>query len=166
MLEFDAAGKIARGLGAHLEDLGNLVEVKGEIARLLPVGERALYLWGKDTVEAPRQRQKKGQQLSLLDVHDEDGKPPFSPLSQRWKEGVLHDSGKLGETVLDRSHQAMILFDAGRDEALKRFLVEEGVGKDQRFWRLAQALSAHYPPATDEKRWVDGVLARTKGLGF
>jgi len=49
---------------------------------------------------------------------------------------------------------------------LKRFLVEEGVGRDQRFWRLAQALSALYPAEVDEKRWVDGVLAKKKGLGF
>ncbi|MDF5720739.1 MAG: hypothetical protein PUP91_09680 [Rhizonema sp. PD37] len=60
----------------------------------------------------------------------------------------------------------MILFAAGRSEALKRFLVEEGAGTDQRFWRLTQALSALYPNNTDEKRWVDGVLARKKGLGF
>lgn len=60
----------------------------------------------------------------------------------------------------------MILFASGRGEALKRFLVEEGVGRDQRFWRLAQALSALYPTGTDEKRWVDGILARKKGLGF
>jgi len=31
---------------------------------------------------------------------------------------------------------------------------------------LAQALSALYPTHTDEKRWIDGVLARKKGLGF
>ena len=55
---------------------------------------------------------------------------------------------------------------AGRGEALRRFLVEEGVGRDTRFWRLAQALSALYPPGTEEKRWVDGVLGRKKGLGF
>jgi hypothetical protein len=60
----------------------------------------------------------------------------------------------------------MILFAASRGEALKRFLVEEGAGRDQRFWSLAQALSALYPPSTDEKRWVDGVLARKKSLGF
>ena len=60
----------------------------------------------------------------------------------------------------------MILFAAGRSEALKRFLVEDGSGNDQRFWRLAQALSALYPISTDEKRWVDGVLARKKGLEF
>jgi putative DNA methylase len=71
-----------------------------------------------------------------------------------------------GATVLDRIHQSMILFAAGRGEALRRFLVEDGAGRDQRFWRLAQALSALYPSQTDEKRWVDGVLARKKGLGF
>jgi|GEM_PF-1315625 len=47
-----------------------------------------------------------------------------------------------------------------------RFLVEEGVGRNPRFWRLAQVISALYPAGTDEKRWVDGVLAREKGLGL
>jgi putative DNA methylase len=70
------------------------------------------------------------------------------------------------ETVLDRLHQSMILFGAGRGEALKRFLVGDGIGRDDRFWRLAQAFSALYPSSTDEKRWVDGVLARKKSLGF
>ena len=73
---------------------------------------------------------------------------------------------KAGETALDRIHQGMILFAAGRSEALKRFLVEDGAGRDQRFWGLAQALSALYPSQTEEKRWVDGVLARKKSLGF
>jgi hypothetical protein len=39
----------------------------------------------------------------------------------------------------------MILFAAGRGEALKRFVVDDGVGRDGKFWRLAQALSALYP---------------------
>ena len=73
---------------------------------------------------------------------------------------------KPGTTVLDRLHQTMVLFAAGRGEAMKRFLVDEGIGKDARFWKLAQALSALYPAGSDEKRWVDGVLARKKGLGF
>ena len=34
------------------------------------------------------------------------------------------------------------------------------------FWRFAQSLSALYPAGTDESRWVGGVLARKKGLGF
>jgi putative DNA methylase len=60
----------------------------------------------------------------------------------------------------------MILFGAGRSEALKRSIVEEGVGKDARFWKLADSLSKLYPASAAEKRWVDGVLARKKGLGF
>jgi hypothetical protein len=60
----------------------------------------------------------------------------------------------------------MILFAAGRGEAMKRFLVEDGVGKSAAFWKLAQSLSALYPSGGDEKRWVDGVLARKKGLGL
>jgi hypothetical protein len=60
----------------------------------------------------------------------------------------------------------MLLHARSQTALLKPFLLEAGVGKDARFWRLAQALSALYPPHTDEKRWVDGVLARKKGLGF
>ncbi len=60
----------------------------------------------------------------------------------------------------------MLLFARGRSEALKTFLVDEGVGQSDRSWKLANALSALYPVGSDEKRWVDGVLARKKGLGF
>jgi putative DNA methylase len=71
-----------------------------------------------------------------------------------------------GATVLDRLHQAMILFGAQRGERLKRFLVEDGAGKDARIWKLAQSLAVLYPPGTDERRWVEGVLARKNGLGL
>jgi hypothetical protein len=73
---------------------------------------------------------------------------------------------RAGSTVLDRVHQAMILFAAGRGNALKRFLAEDGAGKDARFWKLAQSLSVLYPAGMEMKRWVDGVLARKKSLGF
>ncbi|HRK35982.1 MAG TPA: DUF1156 domain-containing protein, partial [Candidatus Hydrogenedentes bacterium] len=46
-LEYDAARKIAQGLGAHLENLTSLVEVKGDNATLLSVGARTRYLFGK-----------------------------------------------------------------------------------------------------------------------
>lgn len=158
VLEYDAARKIAQGLGAHLEDLASLVEVSGEQARLLPVGERARTLFGKDEGKVVVARKKKEPQMDL-----------FKVLQQAEEGGTTFGETKVerhGETVLDRIHQSMILFAAGRGEALKRFLVEDGVGRDQRFWRLAQALSALYPGHTEEKRWVDGVLARKKGLGF
>ena len=161
-LEFDTARKIAQGLGAHMEDLAGVVEVKGDKARLLPVGERTRYLFGKDQSEAPRRGRKKkvSSQMTfdfareLAKAEEEEG---------GW--GVKGVS-RAGSTTLDRVHQSMILFAAGRNEALKRFVVEEGIGREERFWRLAQALSALYPAHTDEKRWVDGVLARKKGLGF
>ncbi len=163
ILEYDAARKIAQGLGAHLEDLGSLVEISGETARLLPVGERARHLFGKD----------EGKGASRTGLH---GKKKITPQLDLFKILEQADEGgttfgetnieRHGATVLDRIHQSMILFAAGRSEAMKRFLVEDGAGRDQRFWRLAQALSALYPPHTEEKRWVDGVLARKKGLGF
>ena len=157
VLEYDAARKIAQGLGAHLEQLTSLVEIHGERARLLPVAERANHLFGKGEGAAPTKRKGKPKQLSLLEAMGE------SDPEGGWGE---KNTSKVGNTVLDRIHQSLILFAAGRGEALKRFLVEEGVGQDQRFWRLAQSLSALYPKGTDERRWVEGVLARKKGLGF
>jgi adenine-specific DNA methylase len=158
-LEYDAARKIAQGLGAHLEDLEHVVEVKGATARLLSVAERTPYLFGKEDRAAPTTRKKKpkSSQLDLFkqltdDEHDET-----------WEEKTV---SKVGETTLDRVHQSMLLFAANRSEALRRFLIEDGAAQDQRFWRLAQALSALYPKNCDEKRWVDGVLARKKGLGL
>ena len=158
VLEFDAARKIAQGLGAHLESLSSVVEVTGETARLLPVAERAAHLFGEDEGKATPVRKKKKPQLDLfkgLQVAEETA-PTFGD-TEIWR---------VGDTVLDRIHQSMILFAGGRSEALRRFLVDDGAGTDQRFWRLAQALSALYPGNTDEKRWVDGVLARKKGLGL
>jgi hypothetical protein len=164
-LEFDAARKIAQGLGAHLEDLGRVIEIKGDKARLLSVAERTRHLFGNlpagrqgtQAQRAPARRAKKVQQLTL-----------FEELDAAEKDAGWGDVGlpPAGETTLDRVHQAMVLFAAGRGEALKRFLVEEGVGRAATFWKLAQSLSALYPAGTDEKRWVDGVLARKKGLGF
>lgn len=159
-IEFDAARKIAQGLGIHLEKALSVVEVKGDKARLLPVAERTRYLFGKDGESGqPVKRQAKSAQLDLFaELQEvESGVPGTAP------ELAAPEAGK---TALDRVHQAMILFAAGRGEALKRFLVEDGIGKQANLWKLAQALSALYPTGSDEKRWVDGVLARKKGLGL
>jgi hypothetical protein len=125
---------------------------------LLGVGERTRYLFGKDdTPTRTDRRPKKAPQMNM-----------FAELNQ-----AEEDEGRSettapppGATVLDRVHQAMILFATGRGEAMKRFITGPEAGSDPRFWHLAQTLTALYPPATDEKRWVDGVLARKKGLGF
>lgn len=157
-LEYDAARKIAQGLGAHLDVLANLVEIKGDTARLLPVAERTKALFGKEGTESPSAKRKKSAQLSLPGLLEE--------LEQDNSGWTLQNAAKPGSTTLDRLHQAMILFAAGRGEGLRRFLVDDGVGKDQRFWSLAQSLCALYPSGTDERRWSEGVLARKKGLGL
>lgn len=161
-LEFDAARKIAQGLGIHLDKASSVVEVAGETARLLSVAERTKHLFGKEEAEAKGARKPKPRAVQrslfaeLEAVETETGERAWGEVK----------GPKPGSTALDRVHQAMILFAAGRGEALKRFLIEEGVGKEARFWKLAQSLSALYPPGGDEKRWVDGVLARKKGIGF
>ncbi len=143
-LEYDAARKIAQGLGVHLEQCQTLVEVKGDKARMLPVKERAESLFGKSgsataTQSGGKAAKKKATQKSLFEemVAEE-------PASNSATWGDLQGP-TAGSTVLDRVHQSMILFAAGRGELLKRFLVEDGIGKDARFWKLAQSLSALYP---------------------
>lgn len=160
ILEYDAARKIAQGLGVHLEQCETLVEVKGDKARLLPVAERTTYLFGKGTQagSSGTGRRKKVQQKTLFGELDE---------AEAAEAGWTSIKGPPpGTTVLDRVHQAMILFAANRGELLKRFLVDDGVGKDARFWKLADNLNKLYPSGTDERRWVEGVLARKKGLGL
>ncbi|WP_225880346.1 DUF1156 domain-containing protein [Anabaenopsis elenkinii] len=160
-LEYDAARKIAQGLGVKLEQLTRLVEIKGSSARLLPVSERRQYLLASPGSPTPGKTKGKKKQPEQLDL--------LTQMGMTEEEGGEEDTQvlpQIGNTTLDQIHQTMILFAAGRSEALKSFLVDEGVGSDSRFWGLAQALSALYPVSSEEKRWVDGVLARKKGLGF
>ncbi|MDZ4056140.1 MAG: hypothetical protein U1D69_04105 [Polynucleobacter sp.] len=172
ILEYDAARKIAQGLGAHLEQLEHLVEVKGSEARLLAVSERGAYLFGKKTpvVEQPKGKKAKAKskQANIFELFESTDTNSGDALAKGFTADVITSELQvsMGKSVLDRIHQCMILFATGQSDTLRRFLVDEGIGRDERFWRLAQALSALYPQGTDEKRWVDGVLARKKGMGF
>jgi putative DNA methylase len=159
VLEFDTARKIAQGLGVDLEAYPYVVEVHGKKARLLPVAQRAPHLFGKksDTVGSSK-RKPKARQISLFDELEE--------METDELRGEMSAASRLGKTALDRVHQAMILFGTGRSEALTHFLTDEGAQQGARFWKLAQALSALYPAGSDEKRWVDGVMARKKALGL
>ena len=123
-LEYDAARKIAQGLGAHLENLSHLVEIKGNTAMLLSAGARTRYLFGKDAGEAPKGRKKKKSKQLRFDFEGE--LKQIKEESGNWAGDLL---GRAGSTVLDQLHQSMILFGAGRGEALKRFLVDDGIGK-------------------------------------
>nr|MDO8099655.1 DUF1156 domain-containing protein [Candidatus Njordarchaeota archaeon] len=152
-LEYDAARKIAQGIGAHLEELehpGGILEIKGKVATLFFVDQRRQMLFGR---------------LSPKSLGIPKGQTTLSGELASTVEAAAY-ALETGRTTLDRLHQAMLLFCDGRSEALKRFLVDDEVGKDERFWRLAQSLSALYPSDSDEKRWVDGVLGRKKTFGF
>lgn len=157
-LEYDTARLISMGLGASLSELEKIIEVKGDKARLLPVAERTVYLFGSDGLKQQPVKKKKKIQASLFSNVVEEPQAVYE-----MPELKIEQAGK---TVLDRLHQAMLLFATTRTEALKRFLVEDGIGKDERFWKLAQALTALYPKDTDERRWVEAVQTYKKSLGF
>jgi len=153
-LPYDDARLILQALGAHEDRLrrpGGILEVQGNIARLVPVAERRRFLFGQ-TSGGETSRRRRLRQLSIFEKLATEPEPEVSLAP--------------GASTLDRLHQAMILFADGRSEALRRFLVDEGVGRDVQFWRLADALSRLYPMHSQEKRWVDGLLARKKGLGL
>jgi SAM-dependent methyltransferase len=154
VLPYDDARLIFQALGAREEGLkrpGGIVEVKGNMARLLSVAERRKWLFSTEGGEEPPRRHRREESGLFEEVPSE----PETEIAL-----------VLRESTLDRLHQAMLLFADGRSAALRRFLVEEGVGKDNRFWRLADALSRLYPANAPEKRWVDGLLARKKVLGL
>ena len=120
--------------------------MKGDKARLLPVAERTKYLFGKEPVDAPatkKKPRKKDTQLTLF----ESLKEVDADVSAEKPELKAPPPGS---TVLDRVHQAMICSPPAAAKPLKRFLVEEGIGEDARFWKLAQSLSALYPSGIDE----------------
>lgn len=175
-LEYDAARKISQGLGVHLDKAITVVEIKKDKARLFSVKERAQYLFGRQSIIDDSPATKKGEQKGKarqinmfpnLDRQSSLALEDAAPDKKTQQDAPAPEiEFSPGETVLDRLHQSMILFADGRGGALRKLLVEDGVGKDARVWKLAQSLSALYPAGSDEKRWVDGVLARKKGLGF
>ena len=74
VLEFDASRKIAQGLGIHLEKSESIVEVKGDKARLLPVGERTRYLFGKEEALAATARGAAGEIWNVSQVFHPSGR--------------------------------------------------------------------------------------------
>lgn len=189
-MEYDAARKLAQAFGVNLTQLsqgGGIIQVSGNIATLTSVSKREFHLIGQqlslfgensyiyDGSQGRRKdpkatmRSVSGRQLELWDEKETpapDPNQPFLIAPEPDMRTIIEKLKDGGETLLDRLHQAMLLHWRGQTALLGMFLNETGVGTDVRFWRLADALSRLYPVDSDEKRWVDGVLARKKGLGF
>ena len=152
-LEYDTARKIAQGLGVHLDQLAKqdgIVSIKGNVGVLLSVSERKRSLFG----EPKRERKQNDEQLTLSG----------GSVSESEEESGL--SNMPNATTLDLLHRSMILFGEGKSEALKRLLTSDTAGKTDKFWRLANALAALYPKNSEERRWVEGVIARKKMFGL
>jgi putative DNA methylase len=192
-MEYDTARKIAQGLGADLNLLsrpGGIVTVKGKLATLNSIASRENHLIGiqlslfGDEATFPRGKTRRNQNptVSMQDValrqealFDLQPEPPVNPDQPQLpmfgkhfedKRSLIEQLLDGGETVLDRLHQAMLIHGRGQTALLGTFLTETGMGGDARFWRLADALLRLYPKQSEEYRWLDGVLARKKGLGF
>lgn len=190
-MEFDAARLLAQGLGVEISELsgpGGILAVAGPTATLLNLRYRAVHLIGQQlsflgepepvavarTKRGPKSAKLKAvsrRKQALLDPEPAplfDRKQPFLPGMEPPKDErtLLERMIQNGKTLLDRLHQAMLLFSRGQSSLLAALLRETNVGANEQFWRLAQALSALYPSTSEEKRWVDGVLGRKKALGM
>jgi hypothetical protein len=162
-MEYDTARKLAQGLGVHLDKVGTLVEIKGSVARLRSLRERARFLFekGADDLGVSRpQKKAKNKQLSFFSLPEMEGEAGESVEVGEIPEFTV------GATVLDRVHQAMLIYASGHSDALRHFLKEDGAGSDPRFWKLAVALSSLYPRQSDERRWIEGIQNQKKSLGF
>jgi hypothetical protein len=94
-------------------------------------------------------------------------------LTRRQPEGALLSKPKRGQeskpvpgksstevelTTLDRLRRTMLLFGLGRSTVVRRVLETE-LRQSKRFERLALALNALYPDASDQRRMPEGVQA-------
>jgi hypothetical protein len=190
-LEYDAARKLAQGLGVDLFELsrsGGILKVSGNMSTLFRVSQREEFLFGQqlslfEDIPAKRAKPKRLQDPSMKmksvperqeQLFNEEPRLPHDPdrplipglVFPTDNRSLLERLKDRGRTTLDRLHQAMLLFGRSQVALLKPFLIDTGMANNDRFWMLAQSLSALYPSGTEEKRWVDGVLARKKGLGF
>jgi len=158
VLEYDAARKIAKA-SVPISNSSRLDRGERSTARLLPVAERTRSLFQKGDAPSQSSRQGQEEKCSLSWVR--------SRIRGGGSDGGWGDtvSTPQGETVLDRVHQSMILFGAGPAKPSNDSWSTTAAGRDDRFWRLAQAFSALYPASTDEKRWSTAWLARKRSLG-
>ena len=165
-LIFDVVRRFAQPLGINLAKWdGRIIETKKGIVRLLPVGERARQLFGADGAQAVATR----LEAAVNDANPLQGvlfpEMKIAPRTPRKRRGVDANGPVSDEslvtaseaTTLDRLHAAMLLQAGGRTNALRALLKSEQE-RSPDFLRLANALTALYPKASEEKRLLDAML--------
>jgi len=82
----------------------------------------------------------------------------LGPLQRKLKE--LLESGDL----IDILHLVLVLWKAGLRDLMKEVLVKSGCGKQEWFYKIAQAISETLPPGSAEKKLLDGFLSGKERL--
>jgi putative DNA methylase len=163
-LEYDVVRRFSQPLGIHLEDWeGRVIETDGGVVRLLPVTERGQQLF-KDSESGPRSPSwgdsSRERQTTLFP--DEESPTPGARVAPKEhpRDAVSReeDTTRASEraTTLDRLHKAMLMQAGGATTALRRLLQEERA-RGPEFERLTRALTALYPPGSEERRLVEAL---------
>jgi len=160
-LIYDIVRRFAQPLGIHLDAWkGRIIDIDKGVVRLLPVTDRSMQLFGEagaDAIASAIENDpRKAAQLELFPAVETE--TPKIKGRGRKKTGSSAPTAYTGQiTTLDRVHAAMLLQRQGRTNALRSLLAAEAQrGPD--FRRLANALSALYPQASEEKRLLDAML--------
>lgn len=160
-LVFDVVRRFAQLLGIDLARWqGRIIAIEKGVVRLLPVRDRARQLFGREGTAALAQQIARAPahtlQLSLFDPDPADA-PPANAARPRRRSAPSDAPAERAATTLNRVHLAMLFQASGQAEALRALLkAEQERGPD--FLRLANALSALYPPQSEEKRLLDAML--------
>lgn len=168
-LVYDVARRFAQPLGIHLDQWERrIVETDKGVVRLLPVGERALQLFGEAGASAVARRietvTRTGGTAAQCSLFPELAQTAGAAAPPPRRAGRLVTAESLEEleagrhaTTLDRVHAAMLFQDSGAANALRSLLQSE-IERGPEFLRLANALSALYPADSEEKRLLDAML--------
>jgi hypothetical protein len=161
LLQFDIVRRFAQPLGIHLDAWkARIIDIDKGVVRLLPVTERATQLFGQAGAAAMaaaiESDPRTAAQLELFPASKMDA--PTIKGRGRKKAATVTATTYTGQvTTLDRVHAAMLLQRQGRTNALRSLLVAE-TQRGSDFSRLANALTALYPQASEEKRLLDAML--------
>ncbi len=166
-LNFDVVRRFAQPLGIGLGQWdGRIIETAKGVVRLLPVAERARQLFGAEGAEGVAIRLEREAALAANPLQgvlfpEMEARPKrAAPIKAGATRSELADpelSPEARATTLDRVHAAMLLQASGRTSALRALIrAEQERGSD--FLRLANAFSALYPSASEEKRLLDAML--------
>jgi adenine-specific DNA methylase len=160
-MEYDAARKLAQGLGADLRALsrpGGVVTIQGNVATLNSVASRERHLVGQQLSlfnsnisphigRAPKAAQYPSVTLQSVDIRQRHlfaeepavqtdpaqlFLPALAPTDNA--RSTMERLQERGVTVLDRLHQAMLLFGREQVALLGSFLQETHMGHNVHFW--------------------------------